>query len=408
MENKILKACLLDRQAWSIAYEQDLFRSELSFGVILWQAIAEYYQRDEVAPCIDPEVLIGSLVAAYPAQETLFTTWIRTIDSVQVSPANVLDYIITLKSSDILEQIKAASGAGKTKEVLSLSEKLAALTELQDKEVVAEYEMYQGTDISSLLVKHRPDNLIKVYPHSLTMFLDGGIPRSTNTNIMLYAQTEVGKTLFAINMAYGFCKQGLKVLYIQNEESVERILLRFLSRFCSTPGDVWEKSRIIQHPTEAAEIARSRGYNNLCLVPLYPGTLRDLTKLASMAGDVLVIDQMANLAESDEVGAKAQVSRLIRTLGKKYGLITVSVAQANMRVDMGGQLREKLKLEKSDVYGAKVSVPGDLDLMIGIGTNTEFNDKNWRYLNIVKNKISGQNSGFAVKIVPEISKVESI
>lgn len=408
MENKILKSCLLDRASWELIASQELFKTEISTSKIIFAEITRYYKRDEKATSCDLDLVVKMLTKRYPKQEQLFAAWADRITKLEVSPSNISQYLASLKEARLLEEIQLAAQKGESKKVQLLSQSLLGLD--IETSTTAGYESYTGADISSMLTKHRRENLVKLLPSALNDVLDGGIPRGVNTNILLFAETEIGKSLFAINMAYGFCRAGLKVVYINNEESVESMLIRAMCRFGSYDKVAITKQDVIDRYAYCHERAVAGGWGNLTMVPLGPGNISDLRTWASSGVDCVIVDQLLNLecGQDDSLAAKASVSKALRGIGKTNKIITVGLAQANIRKDMSGNIKHKLALDKGDVYGTNVAVPGDLDLMIGIGADHDFLEKNYRYLNICKNKISGRHTGFPVKILPQSSKVISL
>lgn len=408
MENKILKACILDRGCYTIIADNNLFSSGVSLAKIIFEEIAKYYARDEAATAVDLDILLRVLGKKYPKQDEIFREWANRIERLQVSPANVTLYVASMREAKVLEEIQIAAQRGESSKVMTLAQSLQGLEVTND--AAASYEVYTGADISNMLVKHKRENLIRVYPSSLNDALDGGLPKGINTNCLIFAETEVGKSLFGINLAYGFCKQGLKVAYLNNEESVERMLLRFMIRFCSHGGQITTKQDLQENYTACHERAVESGWENLSVVPLGPGNTGDLKTWAGSGVDCLIIDQLLNLesGQDDSLAAKSTVSKALRSVGKNNNIITVGLAQANIRKDKFGNTNPKLILDKGDVYGSNVAVPGDLDLMIGLGINEEFQQKDYRYVNICKNKVSGRNIGFPVRVIPAINKVVSL
>jgi len=407
VENKILKACTLSRACWETMEQHKVFTG-VSTAKVIYEEIGKYYTTDPTAAECDVDLLLKVLHKKYPKQHDIFTEWASRLAEVKASPENIAKYVLSLKETKLLEDIQIAAQQGQTARVIALSATLPDLGLVSDS--LDKYEIYAGADISTMLTKHKKENLIAVYPKGLTQALDGGIPRGINTNILIFAETEMGKSLFGINMAYGFCKQGLKVVYVNNEESVERILIRFMLRFCNHDNVVKSLQDLQDDYKSCHDIAVASGWSNLSVIPLGPGNITDLHTLAASGCDVLMIDQLLNLDtnQDDGVASKTAISKALRSVGKTHNIITVGLAQANVRKDKYGNSAPKLKLDKGDVYGSNVSVPGDLDLMIGIGADDDFIQKDYRYLQLCKNKISGRNIGFPVRIIPACSKVVSL
>ena len=65
----------------------------------------------------------------------------------------------------------------------------------------------------------------------------------------------------------------------------------------------------------------------------------------------------------------------------------------------------KLILEKNNMHFSNEGIQGQMDVMIGMGMNTEFENQNRRMLVLTKNKISGNHEAFPIRVNPEISEV---
>ena len=209
-------------------------------------------------------------------------------------------------------------------------------------------------------------------------------------------------TLFTLNMAAGFCRRGKKVLYLCNEEPVEDVLDRFLSRFTGIDID-----HVRDDPVKTQEIANEYGFQNLLLVKSHAGTLAEIEKmLQTHKPDVLVVDQIKNLeipgTQGDEMTTVIKASRFMRRMGKQYGVVAISVTQA------GDTAFNRTVLRIRDVYNSKTSVAGDADLMIGIGMNESMEAQGRRMINLPKNKVSGRHEYFGVEFDTRHSKVKSL
>jgi len=376
-----------------------------SFGQVLLKEIKSFYQKDSITT-VDIPLFQEMFLQKYKKKSSDYESWFNLITDVPVN--NIAEYIVSMRKEDILERMATTAGSGRAEETLKLANELKNISV---NAVEEDYTIYTGYDVGQFLDRHKPENLIKVYPlghekdgsRSLNDHLDGGIPKGVNTNILVFAETEVGKSMFSINMAYGFCKQNMKVMYIGNEDPEERMLIRFLSRFASSysKNDMWTKTRMIREGTKKAiNLANDNGYENFSFVPLAPGTLSDLECLMEKDIDALFIDQMRNIeieGNEGESQVMAKVSKTIRKLGKQKGIPVISVSQAN---DHSG-----LVLDKSNLYMSKVATPGDLDLMLGIGMNDDYASTNHRMISICKNKVSAWLGHFPVKLIPEINMV---
>lgn len=408
MDSKLIAAALQSRSAYDTISNQDMSREFPPLITEIWKAITRYYSHDDNADRCDLEVIKSNFYRYKGHKGEKFLTLLDNLPEVSIS--NVIEYVLDTKRDRIKTNMAQAISRDNDKELDKIIQEYTNLQVNPVKSNIEEFESYAGVGVSDLIVNNLPENLIKVLPINLNKRLAGGLPRGVNTNILIYAASEAGKSLFAINMAYGFCRQELKVCYVGNEDAGDRMRFRILSRFASTKDRSWEKQDILANEPEALRLAIKRSYNNFRFIPLAPGTLSNLTRIIEKyQPDVFFIDQMRKIlcptskGETDQV---TQVSEYIRNLGKANNIITVNVCQANIATGQGGQpAKSKLVLGMSDVYMSNVSIPGDMDLMLGLGMSEEMKLNDRRILSVPKNKVSGWHGTVSIKLFPGITKV---
>ena len=88
-----------------------------------------------------------------------------------------------------------------------------------------------------------------------------------------------------------------------------------------------------------------------------------------------------------------------RNLGKRRKVLVVSISQA------GDSASGKRVLDRGDVDFSNVGIPGQCDLMIGLGADENMERSNLRMISLPKNKISGDHDPIVITIDPTISKV---
>jgi hypothetical protein len=200
-------------------------------------------------------------------------------------------------------------------------------------------------------------------------------------------------------MTAGFLRQGLKVLYVGNEDPAADILMRLISRLSKMT-----KQQIMENPEEAEKRAFDKGYGNIVVAALSPGNFFEIRKLVDKYNpDVVILDQLRNL----EVNSENRVLQLeksaqeARNLAKRYNVVVVSVTQA------GDSAEGVAILGRSDVDFSKTGIPATLDLMIGIGADNAMEKHGLRTISLCKNKLSGNHEHFTVSINPQLGTVES-
>lgn len=399
LETRILAAAYQDRDA-CLVIDKLLTEQELGVhGQVLLKYANAFYEADESADSVDVDIIKSKLGRENPKHADQFYTILDSFSHVSVP--NVIDDIAAHKKQQIGLRLSAALLDGVSDNVVA---ELMDEYKSCDVNSIAEeskYEIRHGTGVSEFIEANRTENLIRVYPRGLWERLDGGVPRGSNNNFLVFGETETGKTAFAINMGYGFAHQGLKVLYIGNEDADEKYSYRVLSRFSGLT-----KQEIMQDHDTALRRAVDTGYNNFYFVGLAPGTLVDVRALLDeIEPDVLIVDQMRKILYPKSKGETEQITHVsseIRNIGKERGIITVNVTQAS------NSAKNKLILHYDDVYMSNTSVPGDMDVMIGLGIDDNFRNNGQLMVSLPKNKVSGNHTFFPVIINPFLSKITSM
>jgi archaellum biogenesis ATPase FlaH len=236
-----------------------------------------------------------------------------------------------------------------------------------------------------------------VWPPALNEVLDGGA--KPGHHILVFAPTEMGKTLFVINAVAGFLKQGLRVLYCGNEDPAADILMRLMTRLTGMT-----KHEIRDNPTKAEKLLGERNWSKLTLASLAPGTFKQIHDLVDKYDPrVVVLDQLRNIAVDSENRTQAleKAATSARNLGKSKGLLVVSVTQA------ADSASGKTVLGRGDVDSSNVGIPGQCDLMIGIGADSSMEDQGLRILSLPKNKLSGKHTPIPVTFNYALSRIEA-
>jgi KaiC/GvpD/RAD55 family RecA-like ATPase len=394
LEQRILTAVIQSREAFSNVLALDMDHDFSDKAAIIWNLVKEYYGNDETAKCVDPAIIKSQIDRQYPKHAEQLSNFLDDFDSDDVSITNLVKEVYEVKLDHLTDKIASVMAAKQFEEADHLVEQY---NRLRDDEVASANaaKVIQGVSAGELMERTKQENLIKVLPMALNRAILGGVLRSHH--IVVFAPTDMGKTLFAVNMSYGFLKQGLKVLYVGNEDPGEDILTRLLTRLTGMNVDA-----IRRNPDKADKIARKRGYDNFILVEADPGTESEIRKFVeTYEPDVLIVDQIRNLdmRESNRVLQLERAAQMMRNIGKRYDLLPVSFTQA------GDSATGKLFLERGDIDYSNVGIPGTADVLIGIGADGEMEMRGDRMLSLVKNKRGGNKEPIRVKFDHTISKV---
>ena len=391
-EQRVLSAVLTHRSAWDSISS---LMSQEDFSDLVWlifQRVQEYYDNDAEAGAVDLPFLKDSLARLYPR----FTERFRTIldELAPVSVPNILQEYRALKLETAASHLAEAIMSGDLKAQDQYFEKYSYYKEYSTVDDSA--DIFIGAGLDEILEVHQAENLIPVIPSELNDRLDGGV--IPGTQIAVYAPTEVGKTLFAINMACGMLSAGRKVLYCGNEDPAKAMLMRFYSRLSGM-----NKHEMMENPQQAKDRAFSNGFGNLVFYEMSPGSVSEVRRQVERhEPQVIFIDQMANMATSanfSKTEKNEYLSVKFRELAKQYDLVTVLLHQAS------DSAYGQLFVQKNDMYYSNVGVQGQMDVMIGIGMDASYEQQNKRMLCLTKNKLSGNHDSFPVNIDPSISKV---
>jgi len=393
LENKIITAAFRSRRAWDLLEKANISEELSDTGKIIYSLITSFYDRDLEATFVDKDIILSKLERKYPKHFNLLRDIVTSLEGEDVSIDNIVDEILSIKKHRVGLQLASSLSANRETDSLELIEKYLNLKDnlnIENKE-----EIYNDLALDALISSVSDENKIRLWPSSLNERVDGGALRGHH--ILIMARPECGKTLFAINMAAMMCKENHRVLYCGNEDPAPQMLMRFISRFSGMP-----KYQILQEKDDAEALARDNGYKNLIFAPLSPGTFREISCLIETTKpDIVFIDQIRNVNVHAEglVNTLEKAAIEARRIAKKYNVLVVSVTQA------GDSATNKLVLDMSDIDSSKTGLPAQVDLIIGIGMNTQYENENKRMLSLPKNKVSGDHSFFQVSVDPTISKV---
>jgi archaellum biogenesis ATPase FlaH len=401
-ERKLLAAAMSGRPAFD-AVDRYLDEADLTEpGRLVLDQIKAYYERDPEAKLVDIENLRGLVLqtVSNPKHKQTFETIMDALGDTEVSGINVVHELIGAKQEALGAKLSQALAAGDQEGVLDMMEEyteLSSATSLGEDE--KESDLLNAPRISELMGDNAGEgHLIPMYPRSLNERLDGGLLRGHH--VVIFARPEMGKTMFLCNLVGGFLAANLRVLYIGNEEPIEDTGLRMMGR-------ITERTRyeVLADEAFTEQLADERGYQNLYMKRLTPGTPREIEALVrEVQPDVLIIDQLRNvqMKEDNIVRQLEKAANAVRQIGGRHNCLVLSVTQA------GDSASGKSVLDMGDVDSSNTGIPGACDVMIGIGASGEDEASGRRVLSLPKNKRSGRHDFFPVGVNPSIAKIVSM
>ena len=393
MEQKILSSALYSREAYEELLKYDIEESLSDQAKILWNTISDYYNKDYSAKFVDKDIIITTLERSYPKHGEMLGTVINSLT--ETSSPNILHEVIEQKKSAVKIRLSQAFASDKEDKVEPLLEEYHSLI-AGELEASDDSEITIAPNITELLQQRGSEHRIKILPPELNDRLAGGPLRGHH--IVIYALTEMGKTLFVLNMMRGFLDQGLKTLYIGNEDPQSDLIERFYVCVC---GQSLETIR--KNPEKAQAFVEAKGWENVVWAELAPGTIGDIRALIDEhKPDVLIVDQIRNLdtGEKNYVQGFQRAAQSMRNFAKKDNLLAISVTQA------GDSANGKAILGRGDIDGSNVGIPGACDTMIGLGANQEQEFQGLRTISFAKNKIGGNKTPVNVFMNTKIMRIE--
>lgn len=402
LDGKVISALLRSRDAYDKVRDH-LDKGDLSpEGQMWYPLIRKWYSNDRSAKSIDVDLLIERGQRELPEQNLgTLVSWIKGLPD-EPSPLNVVTNLIELKRFVVGNKLCEAIQARKQKDISSL---LSEYTELTEATTLGSSEITWTMDdeeMDTVLDRH---NLIKVAPKRLNEKLAGGCIRGDH--ILIFGRPESGKTLFTVNMVSGFLRQGLRVLYIGNEESTYKPRKRIINNLSGMSNEEYEADK-----ERALQRAREGGFDNLFICRMYPGTLAEIEDaVKDTHPDVVVLDQIRGLDHPVANGNRTEkltvLGERFRNIAAKHSFLAVSITQAGDKTERHGQEPPEW-LSMSDIDSNRTGLAGAVDVLLGVGVNSELESYGKRAISICKNKNSDaddSHEGFYVEVDKRLSKV---
>ena len=395
MESKILSSIIQDRESFNKLLKLNVEESFSDPAKFIYEIICDFYEKASSVSCVDLELVEKRIERELPKQIDLYRNILKTLTET-TSSANLLEEVIALKKDAIARELSSALLANHRNGVLELMEDYKNV-ETINVESDDDESLLVSAKVSDIVESLKNKNRINLWPKALQQATGGAM---RGNNVLVFGRPEVGKSLFIINMVGGLLHDGYKVLFIENEDPAKSTMSRLVCRLAEKPI-----VDVIENPDEVEEVVKKRGYDNLILKSLSPGTFKDIQSLIDQHGvDVVVINQLRNIW----VGKESRVEQMeiaatsARNLAKKNNILVIGVTQA------GDSGTNKLRLEMGDIDFSNTGMPAQMDLIIGVGSNDEYDSKSWRMVSLPKNKLSGEHVYFPVLVDTKTNKITSI
>lgn len=396
---KIVAACVASRDAYQRIVSHVDPHEFTPTGQFWWKLVTAWYEGDPKAASIDASLLRDRAERAAGRNAGMALDWFESLQREPCpSPDNVAWEVLELKRTVKWRELTAAmEGEWDREELNKLVEEHREL--MQATSLTARSNLSWGSSLDELSTAVGAGKRIRLWPEALQAKTGGALP---GDHLVVFGRPEVGKSLFSVNMTAGWLRDGHGVLYVGNEDNIDKIQDRVRHNLAGMT-----KGEVEKWTDEANRRCRSKGWDRFRALHMFPGTASEIAEvIEETRPSCLVVDQLRNLQTTTKGGSKAQrlddIACDIRQLGAKYGLVVLSVGQAHAQ-EHG---RHKLWLDLDDFDESRTGVPGQADLMVGVGMDPTLDAHNQRALSVPKNKLSGDHEGFVVNIDKHRSKIQ--
>lgn len=310
------------------------------------------------------------------AQEILQKASQATFNDEEVSGLVQRQYEACRASEVALKAIQVTEGKADFTDLAAMVEK-DELTDLTDQQEKVFYE----NDLQGLYASTKGANGMRWPLACLNKSLGSLRPGDFG---FLFARPETGKTTFLAHVTtHMVAESGARVLWINNEEGGNKVLLRCYQAALGLTTDalfgdvegnqeryaklVGDRLRIVNDPgIKASELDRI---------------------IAEFGPTLVVIDQLDKVvgfekSERNDLILKAKY-QWAREIAKRFNCAVIGVCQA------GGTAENKKRLVMTDVDSSHTAKQGEADWVLGIGAVSDEGMENVRYFSICKNKLVG-------------------
>ena len=392
----VIAACIRERAAYDKVWRFIDPAEFTPMGAHWWPLIREWYGRDPSSQWIDKAQLRerGERVTD-PKHWDTQRGWFD--DLPKVSPDNVVFDVLEIKryaKGNELAALIASQGSPD-----DIKHAIDEYRDLLVTNVLSRSDVRYAMTTDDWFESPERQNLTPMFPKAINDRLDGGL--TGGDHVIVFARPEIGKTLFVVNAVGGWLKIKKKVLYVGNEDGIDKIKGRVgLNVSNMTPAER-EKFK-----PQYLERTKKHGLDDrLVAVHLHPGTVHEVEELVrEHRPDIVVVDQLRNLSGPGKNTSSRlnQIAIDFRQLLSRYDVVGVSVMQANA----GEHGKNKVWHELDDIDESRTGVPAQGDLVIGLGADNNMLTHNTRAASICKNKLTGDHEGVILSIDKARNKVK--
>jgi hypothetical protein len=397
---------LLDRATYS-EYRQYLNEKDFSAEIKpILVAIDRWYKFEERDPTLEDIAAVTFARGVAEKQKEYLKTVFQTMAALNTDDS-AQKLIERLKQEQVCKELslkayEASLGKASIEEVSNLAAKLTTSESLIKIDYVTD-------DIEAIIENHIKTPGLRWRLGCLNRSLGSLRPGDFG---FVFARPETGKTTFlsseATFMAEQLQDEAGPILWCNNEEAGEDVKFRnYLSALGAT------KDQLLKHPARAREAYKNKIKDKILLYDSAATSRHTVESLGEREKpSLLIFDQIDKIQgfkgdrKDLELGA---VYQWARELSKTYCPV-IGVCQAD------GTAEGVRYLNMVHVAEAKTAKQAEADWILGIGKTYEQGFEYSRFLNICKNKLTGdsdtdpaaRHGQYMVLIKPEIGRYEDL
>ena len=403
IDQKLLKACMESRKAYT-AVAEHVDKDELSPQASQWwDLVHQWYVRDPNALFVDPDLIRSKGKRSLPAKyRDELLEWIDDLPNVP-STENVVHEILDIKLFHARQKL-AQLAANPEADYDAVREQIEVVNYFLDAtslEAGESEEFWLPDDIRHDYEVLSEENRIELAPRALNKRCKGGAVGGDH--IVVFGPTEIGKSLFAINMAAHFLRKGERVMYVGNEDKIEKIRTRITSNLLG-----WSFEQCLANKDEAWDRVQTKGMKpgRLHMVHAKPGSVAKMDEWAErVRPKIIIVDQFRNLGgRGDSMTVKMNDNAIkFRSLIAKHDCVGLSIAQAHA----GEHGKTKVWYEYDDIDSSRTGLPAQADLLVAVGADKEMLALGTRAISLCKNKLGDEHEGFIARFDHMHSRVST-
>jgi len=323
---------------------------------------------------------LGNLIFANnPKDKEYYHTLLDNLDKHTPLESTVKELITSLKQRRVCQEISIAAyevGEGKKQ----LDDLLAVMSQLEQKESITDYQ-FVSDDLETIFAHTLESPGLRWRLDCLNKSL--GSLRKGNFGF-IFSRPETGKTTFLASEVTNMLSQTDKpILWFNNEQAGEEVMLRiYQAYFGCTVAELYGNIQHYRSVFKQQTGGRLKLYDS---AQINKNFVEGLSK--ELCPGLILFDQVDKLqgfkADRDDL-LLGSIYQWARELAKRYCPV-IGVTQAD------GSAEGVRWLTMAHVANAKTAKQAEADFILGIGKTHDLGWESFRFLNISKNKLLGDN-----------------